>query len=350
MKSPARRRTLLLSVPALVGALALSACASGATSPGTASSGAASAGGSPAASAAASGAASSAASPSAAPSPSGVPAATSPVTKTKVGVSVTGKFGDKPALTVPSTSAPTELSKEVLTEGTGPVVQKGQVLVANYLGETWAPKDGQPNIFDNSWDRLKPASFGIGTGEVIKGWDNTLVGLKAGSRVLLTIPPADGYGTATTDGSGLGGQTLLFVVDVLGSLDKTAAASGDLVTSVPADFPKVTNESGKEPAVTSVEGIKPGADARSTLLIKGTGAAIDPAKTLALQLVQTDTATGKQTQKTWGQAISLVPAKNVLTAAKALEGQKVGSRALVVSPEQGGNASVVLVIDVVGQY
>jgi len=58
---------------------------------------------------------------------------------------------------------------------------------------------------------------------------------------------------------------------------------------------------------------------------------IDPTKHLVLQIVQTDTATGKQTQGTWGEGAEVVPATDVLTIASALKGQKVGSRVLAVT-------------------
>lgn len=335
----ARRRAVLLALPLTVAALGLTACGGGsnATTSGASSS--------------ASGAASGAASAPAA-SPTGVAAATGPVKQTKVGVTVTGNLGDKPALTVPGQAAPTALSSEVLVQGTGAVVAKGQTLVVNYLGQTWTPKDGQPNIFDNSYDRGEPASFAIGVGQVIQGWDKTLVGAKIGSRVLLAIPPADAYGTASAGaGNELSGQTLLFVVDVLGTLDKNAAATGTVVTNIPAGFPKVTNPSGKEPAVTSVEGVTaPTTDPVAALLITGTGVAIDPKKSLALQIIETDTATGKNTTKTWGTAAQLTSAGNVLGIAKVLEGQKVGSRVLVVTPKTSDRESSILVLDVVGQF
>ncbi len=283
-------------------------------------------------------------------SPAAVAAATDPVRTTAIGVSVTGDVGDKPALTVPSGKAPTELTTEVLVAGTGPVVTKSETVVVDYLGQTWTPVSGEVNIFDNSYDRGAPAGFPIGVGKVIEGWDVALVGQKVGSRVLLSVPPEQAYGTDPNGGNGLGGQTLLFVVDVLGALDPQAAAEGVGVTDVPAGFPEVTSVPGKEPEVTSVAGVSVPKESRSTLLVTGAGEPIDPAATLALQLVQTDTATGQQTQKTWGGAgIELVPAESVLSLATALQGQKVGSRALVVTADTG-NGSGVLIIDVVAQY
>jgi peptidylprolyl isomerase len=294
------------------------------------------------------------ASPSAAPSPSGVAAASEPVRTTKIGVSVTGDLGDKPALTVPAGAAPSELASEVLVTGKGAAAAKGETLVVNYLGQTWDPPtdsaggSSSVNVFDNSYDRAAPAAFPIGVGKVITGWDTALVGAKAGSRLLLSVPPAQAYGT-DPKGHELGGQTLLFVVDVLGSLPATAAAKGSAVSDLPAGYPKVSSAPGKEPAVTSVAGVTVPKQSQSTMLVNGSGASISPTATLALQLVSTDTATGKQTQTWEASGIQLVKAADVISVATVLEGKKVGSRALVVTADQG-NGSGVLIIDVVGQY
>ncbi len=264
-------------------------------------------------------------------------------------VSVSGGVGDKPTLTVPEDAAPTQLVTEVLTTGSGDVVGKGDLLVADYLGQTWEPKDGEVNVFDNSYDRGQPAAFPIGVGRVIEGWDAGLVGQKIGSRVLLSVPPAQAYGTDPA-GHELGGQTLLFVVDLLDSYPATAAADGTPVTEMPDGFPTVSSESGNEPSITSVEGISAPKQNRSTLLLDGAGEAIASDKTLVLQVVQTDVATGTKTQKTWGGAgLESAPASGVIELAPVLKGRKVGSRALVVTADTG-NGSAVLVVDVVGQF
>jgi hypothetical protein len=86
------------------------------------------------------------------------------------------------------------------------------------------------------------------------------------------------------------------------------------------------------------------------LLVRGTGAAIDPKKFLVLQIVQTDTATGKQTQGTWGEGAEVVPATDVLAIASVLKGQKVGSRVLAVTATSSGSESLVVILDVIAQY
>ncbi|MEO8827093.1 FKBP-type peptidyl-prolyl cis-trans isomerase [Lapillicoccus sp.] len=115
-----------------------------------------------------------------------------------------------PTITVPKTAAPTTLVVQNLIDGAGAQVKSGQNLTVHYTGVVWA--DG--TVFDSSWARKSPASFQIGTGNVIPGWDKGLVGKKVGSRVLMVIPPADGYG-AQAQGKIPANSTLVFVVDIL---------------------------------------------------------------------------------------------------------------------------------------
>src|SRR4051794_14149035 len=104
---------------------------------------------------------------------------------------VKGAFAQSPNVKLPKGAPAKDLESKVLIQGTGPAVTKGQYLVAHYLGETY--RDGK--VFDQSYQTKAPRIFQIGAGAVIPGWDKKLVGVKAGSRVVLSIPPADGYGS-----------------------------------------------------------------------------------------------------------------------------------------------------------
>lgn len=120
-----------------------------------------------------------------------------------------------PTITIPKTAAPKKTEQATLIQGKGATVEKGQTLIANYQGVLW--RDG--SVFDSSWQRGSAADFPIGSGQVIPGWDKTLVGKKVGSRVLLVIPPADGYGSkGGGDGKIKGDDVLVFVVDILGAV------------------------------------------------------------------------------------------------------------------------------------
>jgi FKBP-type peptidyl-prolyl cis-trans isomerase len=120
--------------------------------------------------------------------------------------------GTAPTVTIPKTSPPATLQSQTLIQGTGPAVKKGKLLIAQYEGVIW--RTGK--VFSSSWQSGQPAGFQIGTGQVIKGWDDTLVGKRAGSQILLVVPPADGYGTAGSSQAGIKGtDTLVFVIDIL---------------------------------------------------------------------------------------------------------------------------------------
>lgn len=289
----------------------------------------------------------------------GSPSANGSVTSTS-GVTVSGAYGTTPKVTIPSTAAPKKLTQQTLVQGTGATVAAGDTLVANYVGETWKSK----KVFDSSFTRGEPAGFVIGENQVIPGWDKTLVGKKVGSRVLLTIPPADGYGSTGNPQAGISGSdTLVFVVDIVGTYKPTASAPGSVAGHLPASgWPKVTNVPAKQPAVTSVKGVKAPKAPVSKLLVKGSGAKIDPSKTLVLQLVQTDIATGKKTQTTWGKSPELVSASSVTQIVSALKGQSVGARAVALLPAtkavkatsttqaEPAAPAEILVVDVVGQF
>lgn len=100
-----------------------------------------------------------------------------------------------------------------LITGEGPEVKKGDLIVVDYLGQTY--QGTKP--FDESYSK-QPASFGIGIGAVIKGWDQALVGKTVGSRVILSIPPNLGYGESGNEQAGIKGtDTLFFIIDILGA-------------------------------------------------------------------------------------------------------------------------------------
>lgn len=106
-----------------------------------------------------------------------------------------------------------ELIATTLIKGDGARVTSGQTLTVDYLGQVYnadAP-------FDESYSK-EPAEFPIGVGQVIDGWDQRLVGRTVGSRVILEIPPAQGYGKKGNEQAGIKGtDTLFFVVDILGA-------------------------------------------------------------------------------------------------------------------------------------
>jgi len=146
-------------------------------------------------------------------------AATTPLTTAK-GVAVPPKAGlptvtvdgAKPAvIVVPKTAAPKKLIIQPLIKGAGQVVKAGQSVKVNYTGVLW--KNGKK--FDASGDHGSSFDTQIGAGKVITGWDKGLVGQSVGSRVLLVVPPAEGYGAKGSPPLIGAKDTLVFVVDIL---------------------------------------------------------------------------------------------------------------------------------------
>jgi peptidylprolyl isomerase len=112
-----------------------------------------------------------------------------------------------------------ELKVTPLVTGTGPKVAAGQWITVNYTGVNY----GTGTQFDSSWSRSAPTTFQIGTGAVIKGWDQGIVGQTVGSRLQLDIPGSLAYPDATP-GSDTAGD-LRFVVDILAVSDTSPPAA-----------------------------------------------------------------------------------------------------------------------------
>ena len=115
-----------------------------------------------------------------------------------------------PGVTVPKSTAPTELKVEVLKKGDGPVVQAGGSVTVHYTGVLWS--DG--TVFDSSWSRNTPATFSLNG--VVPGFAQALEGQTVGSQIVAIIPPELGYGDQD-NGTIPSGSTLVFVIDILGT-------------------------------------------------------------------------------------------------------------------------------------
>jgi FKBP-type peptidyl-prolyl cis-trans isomerase len=102
-----------------------------------------------------------------------------------------------------------KLDIQTVTEGTGAVAVAGKDVTVHYTGVF---TDGQK--FDSSRDRGVPFTFRLGAGQVIKGWDIGVEGMKVGGKRVLVIPPQFGYGSED-NGPIPGNSTLVFEVELL---------------------------------------------------------------------------------------------------------------------------------------
>jgi len=117
----------------------------------------------------------------------------------------------KPEIDFPGEVAPTDLVIEDVRVGDGVEAKAGDTISAHYVGV--AHSTGEE--FDSSWDRGAPLDFRLGVGQVIKGWDDGIVGMLVGGRRKLTIPASLAYGDRGAGGAIKPGEALIFVVDLV---------------------------------------------------------------------------------------------------------------------------------------
>jgi peptidylprolyl isomerase len=117
----------------------------------------------------------------------------------------------KPDVTIPTGEAPADLQIEDIIAGDGKEATSGTNVEVHYVGVAWSTQQQ----FDASWDRRESFEFRLGARQVISGWDQGVAGMKVGGRRRLTIPAHMGYGSQGAGGVIKGGETLVFVVDLL---------------------------------------------------------------------------------------------------------------------------------------
>ncbi len=118
---------------------------------------------------------------------------------------------DKPEIDFPGPETPDDLVIIDVIEGDGAQATAGSTVSVHYVGV--AHSTGEE--FDASYNRGTPLQFRLGVGQVIKGWDDGVQGMKVGGRRQLVIPPHLGYGDRGAGGVIKPGETLIFVCDLV---------------------------------------------------------------------------------------------------------------------------------------
>ena len=119
---------------------------------------------------------------------------------------------EKPQVEVPEHAPSYQLELEDLEVGDGDEATSGSIVEVHYVGVSWS----SGRQFDASWDRGDTFKFGLGKGQVIRGWDEGVAGMKVGGRRKITIPPDMAYGKRGAGGVIGPDETLIFVVDLVG--------------------------------------------------------------------------------------------------------------------------------------
>jgi len=134
------------------------------------------------------------------------------IAQTKKPAKGSAKTPDGPtAVTGKPTTTPSGLEYWEIKKGTGKLAEKGKKVSVHYTG--WLT-DGKE--FDSSRDSGEPIQFDLGTGQVIKGWDEGIAGMKVGGKRQLRIPPALGYGARGAGSAIPPNATLVFDVELMG--------------------------------------------------------------------------------------------------------------------------------------
>ena len=216
---------------------------------------------------------------------------------------------DEPTVSLP-TEMPTELVITDITEGEGEAAVEGSTLYLYYVGVF--SKDG--DRFDGNFGG-DPYAVTLGTGAVIDGWDQGLIGIKAGGRRQLDIPADLAYGSA-----GLGedippDSAISFVIDVVAIVPPID----------PADAPEITIEGAENVAVLV-----------SDDLVEGEGAEAKAGSNVLVHIIAFNAATGEELASTWGDpspvALLLEEGGSLPGLIDGIPGMKVGGRRQLTIP------------------
>lgn len=253
-------------------------------------------------------------------------------------VDVSGDQGAKPEIDLPTPFSVDETESTVLVKGSGDVVKAGQRVTVQYVGINGT--DG--NEFDTSWGR-SASTFVLDEKQNLPGLVKGLIGVPIGSRVLIVVPPKDGYGVQGSPAAQIGPtDTLVLVVDLESARNVLTHASGTVVKP-PAGLPTVKLDKNGKPTIT-IPKTDPPTTLVSQVLIKGAGAKVQKSQQITVHYVGVIWSSGKVFDSSWqrGQPSTFaIGVGRVISGWDlGLVGQTVGSQVLlVVPPDQGYGAN-----------
>ncbi|OYN91297.1 peptidylprolyl isomerase [Parenemella sanctibonifatiensis] len=241
-------------------------------------------------------------------------------------IEITGD--DAPTVTVPAPWGISETTVEVLKPGSGPVVAENSWVRVNYHGVNG--RTGE--VFDSSWERGAPAP--MSTDQVVTGFKKALEGQQVGSRVVVAMTGADGYDPQGQPPDILPGDTLIFVIDILGA--EIPEPTG--TEHAPAPWmPAVTVGDNGVPVITKPEGPAP-TETMSGYLIEGDGEVVQEGDAIILRYTAIAWESGTVMEQNFDAPepdaallTDLVPGFQ-----EAMIGKKSGSRIVIAIPPSAG--------------
>ena len=262
--------------------------------------------------------------------------------KASDGVTVDGKFGTKPKVTIASPVSVKSTERTVAIKGDGKVAEKGYDVTVEYsVFNATSGAEIDATTYDGKTSPVVPLD-----GTLIAGLTKTLQCSTVGSRVVGVIPPKDGFGEAGSEATGVAGtDSLVFVADVVAAekpakvtppLPKSDGADQPLPEGFPAITVKIADDKVGTPTVTVPDGEAP-AELQVAVLKKGEGAVIAENSDVVVnyqgQIWASKTIFDQSFDK---QPATFNTGQVVPGFKKALEGQTVGSEILVTMPPVDG--------------
>ncbi len=249
-------------------------------------------------------------------------------------VTAKGSFGSSPSVTIPKQKPTGTLAVKTLIQGNGPTITKSDLFLSNFTIYVWSGSTNK--LLDSTYSsspQVLPASL-------LPGIQSAVTGKNVGSRILVVVPPKDGYGTSGNSQLGVtGSDTLVFVMDLIQKYSSgTVSASGTKVSSGGGDLPAVSAAQGSAPKVTIPKGVTPPTTLVSKTLIKGSGPVVTKGEYVVAQYTGVNWRTGSVFDSSWERSlpysfkIGATPSQVIPGWDQGLVGQTVGSRVLLVVP------------------
>lgn len=238
---------------------------------------------------------------------------------------VGGAFGGKPTIVFPAGKPSADLQIDQLAAGKGAQLGKDDVAIVQYTAHVW---DGKENrLVDSSFNRGTPAAFPVG--QLLPGLDRALQGRRVGSRVIASIPPAQGFGANPPQGIGPD-DDLFYVIDILGSYPKGVSAGGR-----GGRLGGIRVSGGKRPRLLLPAGPAPVAF-HTKVIARGSGPRTHAGQLLVVQYQGATWASRRVFDSTWAtgqpKAFKIGDGSVIKAWDRALTGVPVGSRVLMTAP------------------
>ncbi len=271
---------------------------------------------------------------------------------------VAGAFGTDPVVTVPSGRPPAQLFVQTVIPGHGPLVRPGDYVLFNVQGKVWA---GDREVVDSYTDR-QPQGLPLDSQAALPAWRH-LAGQRVGSRVLMVVPPRDGFGRrGDPQANVMGSDTLIFVFDLLGAVPQHGNVAGATQAYRPGPGLPTVTWNARGPSITVPKAARPPARLVRDVLVRGHGRPVHNGDTVVVQDTGVVWRTGTVFDSSWARGF---PESFVLGSGQVIPGWEaglgglpVGSRVLLVLPPSLGygqagnppdvraNDTLVFVIDI----